>query len=85
MASVVAARSAGRTADLDPANAEPNGARAVARVLAEQGVAVSVVRRAAVWESATVDRDTTVLVTSPENLGRSTARRVAVRAAGAGR
>ena len=80
----VAARSAGRTADLDPGNAEPNGARAVARVLADRGVAVSVVRRAAAWERATVDRGTTVLVTSPENLGRSTAGRVAARAAGAG-
>lgn len=82
--SVVAARSAGRGADLDPQNPGGNGARAVARVLQAQGVAVSVVRGAGALDRARVDRGTTVVVTSTANLGRTTARRLAHRAASAG-
>jgi hypothetical protein len=82
--SVVAARSAGRGADLDPQNPGANGARAVAEVLRAQGVEVSVVRRAGALDRARVDRGTTVVVTSTANLGRVTARRLGRRAASAG-
>ena len=81
---VVTARSPARGADLDPDNPAPNGAQAVARVLADRGVDVSVVRRAAELESTRVDTGTTVLVTSSENLGRTTARQVEERTAPAG-
>jgi Domain of unknown function (DUF4350) len=81
---VLAVRSAGRGDDLDPRNPSPNGAQAVARVLAAHGVRVTVVRRAAELERTTIDADTTVMVTSSGHLGRSTAQRLAVRAATAG-
>lgn len=61
---------------LDPDNPDPDGARAVARVLADQGVDVTVVRGADALDSADVDADTTVLVTSTELLGKSTAGRL---------
>ncbi|MCU1677445.1 MAG: secreted protein, partial [Frankiales bacterium] len=64
---------AGRTtAPLDPDNPDPAGGRAVARVLADQGVDVTVVRSADALDDATVDADTTVLVTSTDLLGEST-------------
>lgn len=81
---VLGSRSAGSTADLDPANASANGAQAVARVLAQHGVQVDVVRRAAGLERATLDRDTTLLVTSTDSLGRATARGVGLAGAAAG-
>jgi len=59
---------------LDPANAEPSGARAVARVLEHQGVRVSVARGAQALDRTTLDERTTVVVTSAENLGPSTTR-----------
>lgn len=61
--------------DLDPANADPAGARAVARVLDDQGVHVEIVRNAKAFAAARTDADTTVLITSAESLGTSTARR----------
>ena len=82
--SVLTVRSATRAANLDPDNPSPNGAQAVARVLADHGVEVTVVRRAAGLASAAIDGDTTLLVTSSENLGRATARQVDVRAVAAG-
>lgn len=82
--SVVTARGSGRADDLDPQNPSAAGAQAVARVLAQHGVQVSVVRRAAELDRATVDADTTVLVTSSENLGRRTAQRVELRTVPAG-
>jgi hypothetical protein len=60
----------------DPDNPGATGARAVARVLADQGVEVEVARSADALEGTDVDAGTTVLVTSPDNLGRSTARRL---------
>lgn len=63
-------------AALDPANPGPDGARAVGRVLAGQGVEVTVVRSAEELEEERVDAATTVLVTSPELLGQGTARRL---------
>ncbi|WP_457206823.1 DUF4350 domain-containing protein [Nocardioides sp. P5_C9_2] len=60
----------------DPDNPGRTGAQALARVLADEGVEVDVVRSAAALEDATVDAGTTVLVTSADHLGRSTARRL---------
>ena len=81
---LLAAQPAGRSGALDPQNPSADGAQAVARVLADHGVQVSVVRRAAELDRATVDSDTTVVVTSTENLGRSTAQRLRRRARSAG-
>ena len=74
---------AGFPGDLDPSNADPNGARALARVLEEQGVEVTVVRSADELDDTEVDGDTTVVVTSTSDLGRSTADRLLDRAADA--
>ena len=60
----------------DPDNPGPRGAQAVARVLEQQGVDVTVVRSAAQLERARIDADTTVLVTSAELRGESTSRRL---------
>jgi hypothetical protein len=65
-----------RGAALDPDNPAPSGAQAVARVLADQGVDLTVVRDADALEGVPVDADTTVLVTSSDQLGRSTIRRL---------
>ncbi|MFL6158441.1 MAG: DUF4350 domain-containing protein [Marmoricola sp.] len=64
------------TADLDPANARPGGARAVAEVLGHEGVDVQVVRSADAFDRARVDAGTTVVVTSMDDLGPSTLRRL---------
>ena len=67
---------------LDPDNPDPEGARAVARVLSGQGVDVTVVRDADQLEDTEVD-GTTVLVTSTDRLGQSTADRLLDHTAGA--
>ena len=72
--SVLTVGSATYGGDLDPDNPRGNGAQAVARVLAGHGVDVTVVRGAAALERTDVDADTTVLVTSTEQLGRATTR-----------
>ena len=69
-------RNAGTSARLDPDNPDPAGAQAVARVLADQGVDVTVARGADALDAAEVDAGTTVVVTSTELLGRSTIRRL---------
>jgi hypothetical protein len=71
------------TADLDPDNPDPNGARAIARVLDHHGVDVSVARDADALDNAAIDSDTTVLVTSSEMLGESTIDRLLGDARGA--
>ena len=53
------------TAPYDPANPGPQGARAVARVLADRGVEVAVARSAVELEQTPVGADTTVVVTRP--------------------
>ncbi|GAB3081639.1 DUF4350 domain-containing protein [Nocardioides zeae] len=58
---------------LDPDETGADGARAVARVLADQGVDVEVVRDADALEDARVDEDTTLLVSDPAALGRDAA------------
>jgi hypothetical protein len=82
--SVLSARTSVRGEPLDPDNPSPSGAQAVARVVARHGLALSVVRRAAALARARVDENTTVLVTSTQNLGRATSRQVAERTTRAG-
>ncbi|WP_299050469.1 DUF4350 domain-containing protein [uncultured Nocardioides sp.] len=65
----VSTRDATRTDPLDPDNPSPGGAQALARVLADEGVDVEVVRDADALEDTEVDGDTTVLVTAPYSLG----------------
>lgn len=64
------------TADLDPDNPGRNGARAVARVLEDQGIEVTIARGAEALEDTRVDGATTVVVTSTDQLGDSTVRRL---------
>lgn len=69
-------------ADHDPENPGARGARALAQVLADQNVEVDIVRSADALEERALGPATTVLVTTPANLGRSTADRL-LRAASA--
>lgn len=57
---------------LDPDNPRPAGAQAIARVLADEGVEVSVARGSAELAEAAVDEDTLVVITNPGALGRRT-------------
>lgn len=79
----VSSARAGRVEPLDPDNADPAGAQAVARVLEDQGVDLTVVRDADTLDRTRVDADTTVVVTSTELLGRSTIQRLRSHTAGA--
>lgn len=74
---------ASQSAALDPDNPDPTGAQAVARVLADEGVEVTVVRDADSLEATPVGAGTTVVVTSAQLLGRSTIDRLRKHAAGA--
>ena len=60
----------------DPRNPGPDGAQAIAKVLADQGVDVTIARSADAFEEATVDDRTTVVVSSTEQLAPSTLRRM---------
>jgi len=68
---------------LDPDNPGGQGARAVARVLDDQGVDVRVVRGADALDDVDLDSSTTVVVTSTYLLGRSTTQRLLDGLAGA--
>ncbi|MDT9594301.1 DUF4350 domain-containing protein [Nocardioides zeae] len=68
---------------LDPDDATPEGGRALARVLADQGVEVVVARDAAALDAADVDEGTVVLVSGVDALGPDGAR--GLRRAGAAR
>lgn len=68
---LVADGAARRGGTLDPDNPDPRGAQALARVLEDQGVDVTVVRDADELEAEEV-AGATVLVTSTDLLGRST-------------
>ncbi len=57
---------------LDPRNPGPTGAQAVAKVLDAHGVDVRIVRGERAFRDAPVDENTTVVVTNPTELGRST-------------
>jgi hypothetical protein len=76
------ARTGGR---YDPDNPGPYGAQAVARVLEQQGVDVTVARGADELAGARLDAGTTVVVTSTEELGRRTGKDLLRRASGADR
>lgn len=58
---------------LDPDNPGPQGAQALARVLADEGVDVTVARSAEELRDAGVDDDATVLVSDPLLLGEESA------------
>jgi hypothetical protein len=68
---------------LDPDNPGGQGARAVARVLDDQGVDVQVVRGADALDDVDLDSSTTVVVTSTYLLGQSTTQRLLDGLAGA--
>ena len=57
---------------LDPRNPQPDGAQAVARVLDDHGVDVEIARGQDALLDQPVDAGTTVVVTNPSELGRST-------------
>lgn len=69
---------------LEPGNPNPDGAQAVARVLSEQGVEVTVAHGDAELSAAEVDADTTVFVTSTEQLSTHTSSRLRALSADAG-
>lgn len=81
---VLSPRTAVHSDALDPENPLPQGAQAVARVLRAHGVQVSVVRGAKALDGAEVDGETTLVVTSTDNLGSTTAARLRRRAVAAG-
>jgi hypothetical protein len=68
---------------LDPANPGPEGAQALARVLDDHGVDVTVVRSADGLDDVPLGPGTTVLVTSTDALGASTVARLVQHAEGA--
>ena len=73
-----------RSAALDPDNPGPDGAQALARVLADQGVGVQVVRSADELEATEAGPDSLVVVTSSDELGASTTSRLLAHVAGDG-
>ncbi len=68
---------------MDPDNPGPDGARALARVLGDEGVDVQVARDADELEAIDVDDRTSVVVVLPEYLGTSTIDRLLDHAADA--
>jgi hypothetical protein len=71
------------SAALDPQNPDPDGAQALAQVLDDEGVAVTIVRSADALREAGVRGQTTVLVTSTDQLAPSTIRRLGSDTSGA--
>lgn len=67
----------------DPESPDPEGTRALVRVLEDHGVEVDIVRSAKRLESAEIGQDTTVFVTGTDALGENTANRLRERAEGA--
>jgi hypothetical protein len=63
-------------APLDPQNPDPDGAQALAQVLEDEGVEVTIVRSADALHEADVTAQTSVLVTSTDQLAPSTIRRL---------
>lgn len=61
---------------LDPQNPDPDGSKALAQVLEDEGVDVTIVRSADALHDARVGRRTTVLVTGTDQLAPSTTRRL---------
>ncbi|HEY0890892.1 MAG TPA: DUF4350 domain-containing protein [Nocardioides sp.] len=86
LAVILTALVAGRsesTTPLDPANPGPDGARAVARVLAERGVEVRAARGADELEQTPAGADTTIVVVGTEQLGPPTIDRMLAHAGAA--
>lgn len=71
--------------DADPRNPGPDGAQAIAKVLADQGVDFTIARSADAFDDATVDDRTTVVVSSTEQLAPSTLERMRTHASAAAR
>ena len=69
--------------DLHPENPDPNGARAVAQVLEDQGVTVQVAHNQDELRSFKIGAGTTLMVSSTLNLGESTSRFLAQQAGAA--
>lgn len=61
---------------LDPRNPGPDGAQALAEVLGDEGVDVSIARSADAFEEESVDAGTTVLVTDTDSLSPRTLQRL---------
>ncbi|NGN94646.1 DUF4350 domain-containing protein [Nocardioides sp. KC13] len=68
----------------DPESPDPDGARALVRVLEDHGVEVDVVRSSKALDDAEIEADTTVFVTGTDALGEDTASRLRERTADAG-
>ncbi|HET6937307.1 MAG TPA: DUF4350 domain-containing protein, partial [Nocardioides sp.] len=68
------------TTPMDPDNPGPDGARALARVLGDEGVDVQVARGADELESIDVDHRTSVVVVQPQLLGTTTIERLRIHA-----
>lgn len=85
LALALATRDTGSTVPLDPETPGPQGLRAVARVLDQEGVEVGIARDASAVATAVADRgeETTVVVTHPSRLVESTRTRLLEDAAGA--
>lgn len=64
------------SAPLDPQNPDPEGAQALAQVLEDEGVDVTIVRSAEALRDAEVGQRTTVLVTGTDQLAPSTTRQL---------
>lgn len=77
-------RGAAPSDPLEPENPAPEGAQAVARVLADHGVQVTLARGESELLSAEVDQDTTLFVTSTEQLSARTTRQLRQVASGSG-
>jgi hypothetical protein len=71
------------SAPLDPQNPDPDGAQALAQVLEDEGVDITIARSADDLHDADVDPETTVLVTGTEQLAPSTIGRLERDTAGA--
>ena len=74
---------ADNTTPMDPDNAGPEGTRAVARVLDDEGVDVDVARDADALEAIAVGSDTSVVVVLPSYLGEATVDRLLEHTSGA--
>jgi hypothetical protein len=83
LAVVVLGKGARTFTELDPDNPGPDGAQALARVLDDEGVDVTVARDAGALESTDVAADTTVVVTSAQYLGEKTTERLLAHTRGA--
>jgi hypothetical protein len=71
-------------APYDPESPDPDGTRALVRVLEDHGVEVEIVRSSEALDDAAIEADTTVFVTGTDALGEDTASRLRSRTDDAG-